>query len=61
MEEDLNVKFEKKVVKFTKKVAKTGRAYCFYIPSSFIKNGLIDPTKTYTVFLSPVKDEQEES
>jgi hypothetical protein len=46
-------------VKFKRKPAKTGPEYVFVIPRSFIKNGLIDPKKTYEVHLKEVPDAKE--
>ncbi|KKN33207.1 hypothetical protein LCGC14_0806020 [marine sediment metagenome] len=47
--EDIHLK--KKVIKFSKKPAKHGDYYIFHIPNSFIKEGLVDPSKKYTVYL----------
>jgi len=41
----------KTTIKFTKKPAKHGDYYIFHIPNAFIKEGLIDPEKEYTVYL----------
>lgn len=57
MEDDIQSKLSKKVIKFTKKPAKTGRNYAFYIPISYIKNGLIDPNQKYTVYIAPSDEE----
>lgn len=46
----------KQIIKFRKKPAKAGRVYCFYIPASYINNGLIDPKKHYDVFIAEVPE-----
>lgn len=60
MDQNNDIDFEKKTIKFKRKPAKTGRNYAFYIPQAYIKNGLIDLNKEYTVYLSPVENEEEE-
>ena len=50
-----DIEFDKKIIQFTKKPAKHGDYYIFHIPNSFIKEGLIDPHKEYTVYLKEVK------
>jgi hypothetical protein len=39
------------VVKFTRKPAKMGTDFIFWVPRVYIKNGLVDPTCEYEVFL----------
>jgi len=51
MEDDENIILKRQVIKFTKRPAKHGDYYIFHIPNSFIKEGLIDPEKEYTVYL----------
>lgn len=51
-----NISLRKKVIKFSKKPAKHGNYYIFHIPNSFIKEGLIDPNKKYTVYLEEIED-----
>jgi len=52
------IEFEKKVVKFIKKPTKgSNNRYYFHIPKNFIDFGLIDPDKTYTVYISPISSE----
>lgn len=46
-------------VKFKRKPAKTGPEYIFVIPRSFVKNGLINPNRTYEIYLKEVPDEDE--
>jgi len=45
------ISLNKKIIKFSKKPAKHGNYYIFHIPNSFIKEGLINPDKIYTVYL----------
>ncbi len=54
------IKLTKKVINFTKKPAKHGDYYIFHIPNSFIKEGLIDPKKKYTIYLEEIEDRNEE-
>lgn len=42
---------EKGVVKFQRKPAKMGEDYIFCIPRVYIKNGIVDPTVEYEVYL----------
>ncbi len=42
---------EQGVVKFTRKPAKMGQDYIFWIPRVYVKNGLVDPRAEYEVFL----------
>ncbi|MEX2717089.1 MAG: hypothetical protein Q6370_012370 [Candidatus Sigynarchaeota archaeon] len=51
--------FLRETVKFKRKPAKTGPEYIFVIPRSFVKNGLIDPNKTYEVYLKEVPEEKD--
>ena len=39
------------VVKFARKPAKMGEDYIFWIPRVYVKNGLVDPSCEYEVFL----------
>jgi hypothetical protein len=39
------------VVKFSRKPAKMGADYIFWIPRVYLKNGLVDPTVVYEVYL----------
>jgi hypothetical protein len=39
------------VVKFTRKPAKMGADYIFWVPRVYIKNGLVDPRVEYEVYL----------
>ena len=39
------------VVKFTRKPAKMGQDYIFWVPRVYIKNGLVDPKTEYEVYL----------
>ncbi len=42
---------EQGVVKFLRKPAKMGQDHIFWIPRVYIKNGLVDPTCEYEVYL----------
>jgi hypothetical protein len=42
---------EQGVVKFTRKPAKMGTDFIFWVPRVYIKNGLVDPACEYEVFL----------
>ena len=42
---------EQGIVKFTRKPAKMGQDFIFWIPRVYIKNGLVDPHVEYEVFL----------
>ncbi|MEX2755251.1 MAG: hypothetical protein Q6365_007630 [Candidatus Sigynarchaeota archaeon] len=55
----MSEEFLKQTIKFKKKPAKMGADHCFWIPRSFIKNGLIDVTKTYEVYLKEVPEEKD--
>lgn len=43
--------FEQGVVKFARKPAKMGQDYILWIPRVYLKNGLVDPTVVYEVYL----------
>lgn len=60
MSDKATIHFEKQVIKFTKKPAKMGRHFGFLIPASYISNGLLDPKKTYTVYIAPADPEDKE-
>jgi hypothetical protein len=42
---------EQGIVKFTRKPAKMGEDYIFWIPRVYVKNGLVDPSVEYEVYL----------
>jgi hypothetical protein len=42
---------EQGVVKFTRKPAKMGEDYIFWVPRVYIKNGIVDPHVEYEVYL----------
>jgi hypothetical protein len=42
---------EQGVVKFTRKPAKMGQDYIFWVPRVYLKNGLVDPRVEYEVYL----------
>ncbi len=42
---------EQGVIKFTRKPAKMGTDYIFWVPRVYVKNGLVDPTIEYEVYL----------
>jgi len=42
---------EQGIVKFTRKPAKMGSDFIFWIPRIYIKNGLVDPSAEYEVYL----------
>jgi hypothetical protein len=42
---------EQGVIKFTRKPAKMGEDFIFWVPRVYIKNGLVDPTVEYEVYL----------
>ncbi len=54
MPEDLTL--EKGYVKFTRKPAKMGEDYIFWIPRVYIKNGIVDPACEYEVYLHKKKE-----
>ena len=41
-------------LKFARKPAKMGEDYIFWIPRVYVKNGLVDPTAEYVVYLVKV-------
>jgi hypothetical protein len=43
--------FEQGVVKFTRKPAKMGMDFIFWVPRVYIKNGIVDPHVEYEVYL----------
>jgi hypothetical protein len=57
--DSIKIEVEKKAIKFTRKPAKQGNYYIFSIPSQFIKEGLIDPEKEYTIYVSETKSSSE--
>jgi hypothetical protein len=42
---------EQGIVKFTRKPAKMGQDYIFWVPRVYIKNGIVDPRIEYEVYL----------
>ena len=46
--------FETAVVRFRRKPAKMGADYIFWIPRTYIRNGLVDPTVEYEVYLKRI-------
>ena len=46
---------EQGIVKFTRKPAKMGGDYVFMVPRVYLKNGLVDPTCEYEVYLKQKK------
>jgi hypothetical protein len=46
---------EKGVIKFTRKPAKMGEDYIFWIPRVYVKNGLVDPTVEYEIYLKKIQ------
>lgn len=46
--------FETAVIRFRRKPAKMGADYIFWIPRTYIRNGLVDPTVEYEVYLKRV-------
>ncbi len=53
-----DLKMNIKVIKFTRKPAKMGEDHIFWIPRVYIKEGLVDPSKTFLVYM---KDPQSNS
>jgi hypothetical protein len=43
--------FEQGIIKFTRKPAKMGADYIFWIPRVYMKNGLVDHGVEYEIFL----------
>ena len=50
-EDAVTLKFEKGFVKMTRRPAKMGLDYIFWVPRVYIKNGVVDPKATYFVHL----------
>jgi hypothetical protein len=48
---------EQGIVKFTRKPAKMGMDFIFWVPRVYIKNGLVDPTCEYEVYLKKLPKE----
>jgi hypothetical protein len=46
---------EQGVVKFTRKPAKMGDDFIFWIPRVYVKNGLVDPAVEYEVYFRKVE------
>jgi len=46
--------FEKAVIKFRRKPAKMGVDYIFWIPRTYIRNGLVDPSIEYEIYLKRI-------
>jgi hypothetical protein len=42
---------EQGIVKFTRKPAKMGEDFIFWVPRVYIKNGIVDPRIEYEVYL----------
>jgi hypothetical protein len=51
--------FETAVVKFRRKPAKMGADFIFWIPRTYIRNGLVDPNVEYEVYLKRAPPKQE--
>ena len=51
--------FETAVVKFRRKPAKMGADYIFWIPRTYIRNGLVDPAVEYEIYLKRVPSKEE--
>ena len=47
---------EKRLVSFVRKPAKQGEAYIFTIPKNYIENNLIDPSRTYRLYIEDIGD-----
>ena len=43
--------FEQGIVKFTRKPAKMGEDFIFWIPRVYIRNGLVDPSIEYEIYI----------
>ena len=50
---------EKGVVKFTRKPAKMGEDYIFWIPRVYVRNGLVDVSVEYEVYLKKIPKKTE--
>jgi hypothetical protein len=48
---------EQGIVKFTRKPAKMGMDFIFWVPRVYIKNGIVDPSCVYEVFLKKIPKE----
>jgi len=49
------------VVKFTRKPAKMGTDYIFWIPRAYVKNGIVDPGAEYEIYLrKPPKEKSKD-
>nr|MDO8114875.1 hypothetical protein [Candidatus Sigynarchaeota archaeon] len=48
------------VVKFTRKPAKMGTDYIFWIPRAYVKNGIVDTSVEYEVYLRKVPKKNSE-
>ncbi len=46
---------EQGIVKFTRKPAKMGEDFIFWIPRVYVRNGLVDPNSEYEIFLAKKK------
>jgi hypothetical protein len=46
--------FETATIKFRRKPAKMGADYIFWIPRTYIRNGLVDPSVEYEVYLKRI-------
>lgn len=47
---------EQGIVKFTRKPAKMGEDFIFWIPRVYLKNGLVDPSAEYEIYLKKKQD-----
>jgi len=52
-------KFLHGLITFKKKPAKQGKDYMFWIPRTFITNGLIKPGTIYEIYLKEVLEKEE--
>ena len=50
--------FEQGIVKFTRKPAKMGDDFIFWIPRVYIKNGLVDPSVEYEIYLKKIPEKK---
>ncbi|MBD3211645.1 MAG: hypothetical protein GF311_03480 [Candidatus Lokiarchaeota archaeon] len=55
---DDEINFLKKGITFKRKPAKMGDRYIFSIPSIYIENGLIDPDRTYQIYLAEINQDE---
>ena len=51
----------KPYLKLTKKIAKSGRSYAFFIPPALVKAGALSLEKKYTIFIVESDEAEEES